>query len=121
MTSKSGNSMIDAYGVYDESNSIHKKRKTVVCNSSRQLIEAEWRINPSVKHSSIGSDNGLLPGRRQAIIWSNSGLLLIGPLVINISEILTKIYSFPIKKIYLKMSSGKWGPFCLGLNVLAAD
>ena len=35
MTSKSGNSMIDAHGVYDESNSIHKKRKTVVCNSSR--------------------------------------------------------------------------------------
>ena len=25
------------------------------------------------------SDNGLSPGRRQAIIWTNSGLLLIGP------------------------------------------
>ena len=28
----------------------------------------------------IGSDNGLLPGRRQAIIWTNAGILIIGPL-----------------------------------------
>ena len=28
----------------------------------------------------IGSDNGLSPGRRQAIIWTNAGILLIGPL-----------------------------------------
>ena len=26
----------------------------------------------------IGSNNGLLPGQRQAIIWTNSRLLLIG-------------------------------------------
>ena len=26
----------------------------------------------------IGSDNGLSPGRRQAIIWTNAGMLLIG-------------------------------------------
>ena len=31
----------------------------------------------------IGSDNGLSPGRRQAIIWTNSGILLIGPLGTN--------------------------------------
>ena len=28
----------------------------------------------------VGSDNGLWPDRRQAIIWTNDGLLLIGPL-----------------------------------------
>ena len=28
----------------------------------------------------IGSDNGLSPGRRQAIIWTYAGILLIGPL-----------------------------------------
>ena len=27
----------------------------------------------------IGSDNGLSPGRRQAIIWTSAGILLIGP------------------------------------------
>ena len=35
----------------------------------------------------IGSDNGLSPGRRQAIIWTNAGILLIGPLRTNLSEI----------------------------------
>ena len=39
----------------------------------------------------IGSDNGLLPGRRQAIIWTNDGILLIGPLGTNFSEILIEI------------------------------
>ena len=38
-----------------------------------------------VKLISIGSDNGLWPGRRQAIIWTNAGILLIGPLGTNIN------------------------------------
>ena len=38
-----------------------------------------------------GSDHGLSPGRRQAIIWTNAGILLIGPLGINFSEILIEI------------------------------
>ena len=39
----------------------------------------------------IGSDNGLSPDRRQAIIWTNAGILLIGPLGTNFSEILIEI------------------------------
>ena len=66
----------------------------------------------------IGSDNGLSPDRRQAIIWTNAGLLLIGPLGTNFSEILIKILTFSFKKMRLKVSSAKWRPFCLGLNVL---
>ena len=66
----------------------------------------------------IGSDNGLSPGRRQAIIWTNAGILLIGPLGTKFSEILIKIYTFSFKKINLKVSSGKWRPSCLGLNEL---
>ena len=66
----------------------------------------------------IGSDNGLSPGRHQPIIWTNTGILLIGPLGTNFSEILIKIYTFSFKKMHLKMSSGKWRPSCLGLNVL---
>ena len=66
----------------------------------------------------IGSDNGLPPSRRQAIIWTNAGLLLIGPLGTNFSEILIEIHIFSFKKMHLKMSSGNWRPFCLGLNVL---
>ena len=66
----------------------------------------------------IGSDNGLSPGRRQAITWTNVGKLLIGPLGTNFCEILIEIHTFSFKKIHLKMSSGKCRPFCLGLNVL---
>ena len=34
----------------------------------------------------IGSDKGLSPGRRQAIIWTNAGILLITPLGTNFNE-----------------------------------
>ena len=47
----------------------------------------------------IGSDNGLSPGRCQAIIWTNAGILLIGPLGTNFSEILIDIDTFSFKKI----------------------
>ena len=67
----------------------------------------------------IGSENGLSPGRRQAIIWSNAGILLIEPLGTNFSEILVGIQIFSLKKMRLKMSSAKWCPFCLGPNVLS--
>ena len=47
-----------------------------------------------VKLTIIGSDNGLSPGRRQAIIWTNAGILLIGPLGTNFIEILNGIQIF---------------------------
>ena len=73
------------------------------------------------KLSIIGSDNGLSPGRHQAIIWFNAGILLIEPLETNFSEILIQIHISLFKKMYLKISSGKWRPFCLGLNVLKSN
>ena len=66
----------------------------------------------------IGSDNDLSPERRQAIIWTNAGILLFGPLGTNFSEILIEIQTFSLKKIRLKMSSAKCCSFRLGLNVL---
>ena len=71
------------------------------------------------KTTFIGWDNGLLPGRRQAIIWTNAGILLIGPLGTNFSEMLIEIHTFLFKNIHLKMSSGKCRPTCLSLNVLS--
>ena len=47
----------------------------------------------------IGSDKGLSPDWRQAIIWANAGILLIGPLGTNFSEILIEILAFSFKKI----------------------
>ena len=86
----------------------------------------ETRLTPwgRVTHICVGNlaiiapDNGLSPGRRQAIIWTNAGILLIGPSGTNFSEILIGIQTFSFKKIHLKMSSAKWRPVCLGLNVL---
>ena len=66
----------------------------------------------------IASDNGLSPGRHQAIIWNNDGILSIGPLGTNFSEILIEILKFSFKKMHLKVASAKRRPFCLGLNVL---
>ena len=68
----------------------------------------------------IGSDNGLSPCRRLAIIWTNSGILSIGPLETNSSEILNEIDPFSFKKMHLKTSSDKRRPFCIVLNVLRA-
>ena len=66
----------------------------------------------------IDSDNGLSPGRRQAIIWTNAGILLIRTTGTNFSEISSEIHTFSFKKMHSKMSSAKWRPFCVGLNEL---
>ena len=61
------------------------------------------------KLTAIGSDNCLSPGRCQAIIWTNAGILLIGPLGINFSKIFIKISTFSFKKMDLKMSTRNGG------------
>ena len=66
----------------------------------------------------IDSDNGLSPGRRQAIILTNAGILLIGILGTSFTETLREIHTYPVKKIHLKTLSAKWRPFCCGLNEL---
>ena len=63
----------------------------------------------------------ITPDRRQAIIWTNTGLFLIEPLETNVSEILIEIYTFSFKKMHLKISFVKWRSVCLGLNVLRPD
>ena len=51
------------------------------------------------------------------IIWTNAGILLIGHLWTNFSEILSKIHTFSFNKMNLKVSARSW-PFCLSLNEL---
>ena len=52
--------------------------------------------------TTIGSDNGLSPDRRQAIIGTNAGILSIRPLEINFSEISIDIQPFSFRKMRLK-------------------
>ena len=50
------------------------------------LIRWGWVTQICIsKLTIIGSDNGLAPGWRQTINWTNDGILLIGPLGINFS------------------------------------
>ena len=46
----------------------------------------------------IGSDNGLSPVQRQAIIWTNAGILLIKPQGTKFNEILLKMKQFSFRK-----------------------
>ena len=55
----------------------------------------------------IGSENGLSPSRRKAIVWTNAGLLSIGILRTYFSEISIKVQQFSLKKMHLKVSSAK--------------
>ena len=57
-----------------------------------------WRVS---KLNIFGSDNGLSPSRRNAIIWINAGMLLIRPIG-NFSEILLEIHITSFKKMRLK-------------------
>ena len=69
----------------------------------------------------VSLDNGLLPGRRQAIIWINAEMLLISPLVTKFIEILIEILKTSVKKMHLKISSDKWCLFRIGLNELTGS
>ena len=92
-------------------------RKYMSNNICKILYSRVTHIRVS-KLTIIGSDNGLSPGRRQAIIWTNAGILLIRTLGTNFSEILGKIHSSSFKKMHLKMSSAKERLFILGLTEL---
>ena len=48
-------------------------------------------------YASTGLDNGLSPDRRQVIIRTNAGILSIGPVGINFSEIIIKIHAFSLR------------------------
>ena len=43
-----------------------------------------------------------LPGRSQAVIWTNAGILWIGPLVTYFSDVLIEIISFHLRKCIWK-------------------
>ena len=72
------------------------------------LVSNLWISNKIVtyicigKLTIIGPDNGLSPGRRQAIIWTNARIVLIWTLGTNFSEILSEIFTFSFKKMHLK-------------------
>ena len=54
-----------------------------LCGESAYILLTHWGRVTHIyvgKLTIIGSDNGLSPGRHQAIIWTDAGILLIGPI-----------------------------------------
>ena len=108
-------------------NCVNIESKTPLNSQCRALVKlslaclAHWGRVTYIcvgKLTIIGSDSGLSPGLRQAIIWTNAGILKIRPLWTNFSEILIRIQAFSFQKIHLKMLSAKWRTSCLSLNGL---
>ena len=59
----------------------------------------------------MGSDNGLSPGRHQTIIWTNAGILLIGPLGTNLCEFLIQENTF--ESVVCEMLAILFRPQCV--------
>ena len=83
-----------------------------ICDMHFNSSPPSAAYNTSVNWVSIDSGNGLSPLRCQAITWTNAGLLSIGLLGTNFSEIRIRILSFSYKKMHLKLPI--WQPFCPG-------
>ena len=72
----------------------------------------------------IGSDNGLSSGQHQAIAWTNVGILLIGPLGTNFSEMLFSqnsnifIQENALQNVVCEMASILSRPQCVNRNAL---
>ena len=59
----------------------------------------------------IGPDNGLSPGRHQAIIWTNAGMLLIGPEKQTSMKFYSEFIHFHSRKSISKCRLEKGGHF----------
>ena len=67
----------------------------------------------------IGSRNQLRPARCQVIIISNVNFVSTGSVRTNCSEILIYMQQLSHTKMDLNISSAKWGPCGLGLDVIS--
>ena len=80
----------------------------------------DWRIYTLINLTLIGSDNGLSPVQRHAIMRNNVESLAVGPLGENLNHIFFEIQNFHLRKTFysklkifiqekqFKMSSAKW-------------
>ena len=91
--------------------------QTQTFHKTHSLAEAGWSVYVTVILATFGLDHGFAPDRAHAVVRSNAGLLLIGPLEINSGEIIIKIRQFHTSNV-IEKASVKWQSFYLGLRVL---
>ena len=82
-------------------------------------------VTKSLNLPPLVSGNGLSPGRRQTIIWANAGIVLIGTLKTNLSEIFNQnwyifIQENAFENIVWKMAAILSRPQCIKKNVQAS-
>ena len=114
-------SQTDFMHVYIPEKPAHKNCENIFLHPWHIHILTHWGQAMHIcvgKLTIMGSDNGLPPGRRQAIIWTYAGILLIKPWGTNFSAICIRNQIFSFNEMHLKMSSAKWRLVYLGLNVL---
>ena len=79
-----------------------------------QLTHWGWVTHICVSKLIItGSDNGLSPGRRQAIMWTNAGILLIGPLGKFNQNSNISIHENAIESVVCEMAAILSRPLCV--------
>ena len=66
-------------------------------SSSKAWRSAIERVEGMSLVEIIGIDNGLSPGRRQAIVWANAGILLMRTSETNFSQVFSEICLFSFK------------------------
>ena len=101
--------------------SLNPCKTTSYLNLGLVCPQSHVNLINSLRPTIVVSNNGLLPGQCQAIIWTNTGILLIQTLGTNFSEILSEIHTFSLKKLHLKMWPAKWRLFHLSLNELNTE
>ena len=67
-----------------------------------KLTEVQWHTYASVNWTIIGLDNDLIPVWCQAIIWTDTGLLLIGLVQTNFNGVWIEIKKFLTRKYVWK-------------------
>ena len=99
-------------------------RKEPVASPQKKMMQS-WFIEAAytpVNLSIIDPDNGLSPYRRQAIIWTNTGMLSSWPIGRIFDEHVLQTQQLSSKKMNWNTSSAKkrgvGAIFCLGRNVL---
>ena len=109
------NSWSMEYSQYRVSVSVRFDASWLPCTSKQRFtLLTHWgRVTHMCvsKLSIMGSDNGLSPDRRQAIIWTNAGILLFRTLGIKFSRIVSEIHTFSFKKCIWKCRLRNGGHF----------
>ena len=92
----------------------HCRTANIILELHCRVILLTWGCAKSLAHTFLKTHWGRVTHlcvSELSIIRTNAGMLLIGPLQTNFSEIFIEIHIFSFKKVHLKILSGNGGHF----------